>query len=128
MVIDELSRLSRKLGGPYNQARRERLNAERTYFNNQRERMDYAQYQAQGLPIGSGVVEAACKTLATQRLKQSGMSWRAGKQAILTLRSLQQSGRWTRAWSLWAKHFRVEVTEVRKQGHLRELTFVKNAA
>ena len=37
------------------------LNAERTYFTNQRERLDYAQYQARGLPIGSGMV-SACKT------------------------------------------------------------------
>lgn len=126
-VIDELSRLSRKLGGQHHQHRRQQLNDERRYFNNQRERMDYADYQARGLPIGSGVVEAACKTLATQRLKRSGMSWRSGKQAILTIRSLQQSGRWPRAWTLLSEHFRIEVTAVEQHGHLRELTLLKNA-
>ena len=46
------------------------------------------------LPIGSGIVEAACKTLVTERLKRSGMRWGAhGGQAILTLRSLVQSHR-----------------------------------
>jgi len=127
-VIAELSRLARKMRGQKNKRRRKLLNAELTYFKNQRERMDYADYQARGLPIGSGVVEAACKTLATQRLKRSGMSWRDGKQAILTIRSLQQSNRWAAAWALLSAHFRVEVIEVRKHGHLRELTLAKKAA
>jgi hypothetical protein len=127
-VITELSRLARKLGGKRNKQRRKQLNTELTYFKNQRDRMDYAAYQARGLPIGSGVVEAACKTLATQRLKRSGMSWRDGKQAILTMRSLQQSHRWAAAWALLSAHFRVEVIAVRKHGHLRELTFAQKAA
>lgn len=78
--------------------------------------------------MGHGVVEAACKTLATQRLKRSGMSWRGGKQAILTIRSLQQRNRWAAAWVLLSAHFRVEVITVRTHGHLRELTPVKMAA
>ena len=54
--------------------------------------------------IGSGVVEAACKTLVTQRMKQSGMRWEeAGGQAILTARGRMQSGdRFDRAWALLA--------------------------
>ena len=64
------------------------------YLRNNRHRMGYAEAKARHLPIGSGVVEAACKTLVTQRLKRSGMRWRhAGGQAILTLRALIQSGR-----------------------------------
>jgi hypothetical protein len=127
-VIAALSRLVRKMRGKRSKRHRKLLNAERTYFQNQRDRMDYADYQARGLPIGSGVVEAACKTLATQRLKRSGMSWRDGKQAILTIRSLQQSQRWAAAWRLLSAHYRVEVIEVRKHGHLRELTPAKKAA
>jgi hypothetical protein len=116
-VIAQLGRLSRRLRGKRHKARRKRLQSELTYFQNQRGRMAYADYQARGLPIGSGVVEAACKTLATQRLKRSGMSWRDGKQAILTIRSLQQSQRWPAAWALLAAHFRVTVLVVRKRGH-----------
>jgi len=116
------------MGGKRLKRRRKLLIAELTYFKNQCDRMDYAGYQAQGLPIGSGVVEAACKTLATQRLKRSGMSWRDGKQALLTIRSLQQSDRWAAAWALLSGHFRVEVIAVRKRGHLRELTFTQKAA
>jgi hypothetical protein len=88
-------------------SRRKRIGAALTYFRNQRGRMHYAAYQRQHLPIGSGVVEAACKTLVTQRLKGSGMAWTmAGGQAILTLRSLLQSGRWGQAWPLLAADFR----------------------
>lgn len=77
------------------------LQAELTYFCNHRQQMHYAAYRDQGLPIGSGVVEAACKTLVTQRLKGSGMRWSiAGGQAILTLRSLSQSDRWEQGWDL----------------------------
>ena len=69
--------------------------------------MPYAASQRQHLPIASGVMEAACKTLVTQRLKGSGMAWTmAGGQAILTLRSLLQSGRWAQAWALLAADFR----------------------
>ena len=76
--------------------------------------MKYAEYQRQNLPIASGVVEAACKTLVTQRLKRSGMAWTpAGGQAILTLRSLIQSARWSQAWHLLAADFRQTITVVR---------------
>jgi len=105
-VIAELRKRERKLRKKKRKKRSEQLRKERQYFENQRERMDYARYQELGLPIGSGVVEAACKTLATQRLKRSGMSWSAGKQPILTIRSLQQSSRWGRAWPLIAAEFR----------------------
>jgi len=106
-VIAELLRLERRLREKKrgNTGSGKTLRTERKYFQNQRNRMDYARYQELGLPIGSGVVEAACKTLATQRLKRSGMSWRSGKQPILTIRSLQQSNRWTRGWRLIAADF-----------------------
>jgi hypothetical protein len=91
-------------------SRRKRMGAARTYFRNQQERMHYAAYQRQHLPLASGVMEAACKTLVTQRLKGSGMAWTmVGGQAILTLRSLLQSGRWAQAWPLLAADFRSPV-------------------
>jgi hypothetical protein len=91
-------------------ARRERLQTELTYFRNQRPHMHYATYIQQGLPIASGVIEAACKTLVTQRLKRSGMAWApAGGQAILTLRSVIQSERWPAAWQLLSATYRKTV-------------------
>jgi hypothetical protein len=91
--------------------KRERLEAQLTYFRNQRPHLQYAEYVRQGLPIASGVIEATCKTLVTQRMKRSGMAWTAsGGQAILTLRSLIQSQRWRPAWELLAADFRKTVT------------------
>lgn len=78
-----------------------RLEAEVTYFRNQRARMDYAVYLRANLPIASGVVEAACKTLVTQRMKRSGMAWgQAGGQAILSLRSWLRSETFDAAWQI----------------------------
>ena len=92
-------------------AQRKALSLAVGYFRRHRARMQYATVQAAGLPIGSGVVEAACKTLVTQRLKRSGMRWRqAGGQAILTLRSLVQSERFDEGWRLIAQCYRSEVS------------------
>lgn len=111
--------------------KQERLETQLTYFRNQRHRMHYAEYIRQGLPIASGVMEAACKTLVTQRLKQSGMAWtQAGGQPILTLRSLIQSDRWQPAWELLRADFRKTVTVCDTRPTLpnvlpREQTFVQ---
>lgn len=65
------------------------------YFSRNRHRMHYPHYRAQGLPIGSGAVESACKTVVQARMKQAGMRWsREGAQAMLSLRCLLLSGRW----------------------------------
>jgi hypothetical protein len=65
------------------------------YLQSRRKHLRYADYRRQGLPIGSGVTEAACKTVYTQRLKLSGMRWKkAGALTILTLRVILLSGVW----------------------------------
>jgi hypothetical protein len=57
--------------------------------------MAYARYRRLGLPIGSGVTEAACKTVFAQRLKRSGMRWhKESGQVIVDLRVLHLSGIW----------------------------------
>jgi len=118
-VITAMLSLERKLREKKAAKRGEALRKERKYFENQRERMAYARYQELGLPIGSGVVEAACKALATQRMKRSGMSWGGGKQAVLTIRSLQQSDRWQRGWRLLASAFQTAPLVVRTRGLLK---------
>lgn len=91
--------------------RRTRIGQVLRYFRRNRHRMRYADTQARHLPIGSGVVEAACKTLVTQRLKRSGMRWRrVGGQAVLTLRALLQSSRFDHAWALLSETYRQDVT------------------
>jgi hypothetical protein len=70
--------------------------------------MDYVSYKAEGLPIGSGVTEAACKTVFTQRFKQSGMSWEVESgQTILDLRLARLSHVWA---PVYAAHLHSRVT------------------
>ncbi|SJM95698.1 conserved hypothetical protein [Crenothrix polyspora] len=78
----------------------ENLSAAQTYFANNRHRMNYSDHLDQNLPIGSGVTEAACKTLVKQRLCCSGMRWKSqGAKVILSLRALiQTKGRWQQFW------------------------------
>jgi hypothetical protein len=67
------------------------------YLRKRRQHLRYWEFRRLGLPLGSGVTEAACKTVYTQRLKLSGMRWKkTGAQTILTLRVLWLSGVWTK--------------------------------
>ncbi|MBI2001564.1 MAG: ISKra4 family transposase [candidate division NC10 bacterium] len=69
------------------------------YFQTNAERMRYARFRRQGLFVGSGVVEAGCKTIVGHRLKQSGMRWTVrGANAIIALRCADLSGRWEEFW------------------------------
>jgi hypothetical protein len=69
------------------------------YFTTNAPRMDYPRFLAQRLPVGSGAVECACKTLVQAREKQAGMRWsRGGAQAVASLRALHRSDRWERFW------------------------------
>lgn len=80
-------------------ARRE-IEKHAEYIYNQREWMKYPQAVEAKAALGSGPVEAACKTLVTQRLKVSGASWsREGAGGVLYLRSLLQSDRFDRAFA-----------------------------
>ena len=69
------------------------------YLERNKEYMRYAEFRAQGLFVGSGVVEAGCKTLIGQRLKQSGMEWSVrGANAIISLRCMIKSDRFEDYW------------------------------
>ena len=97
-ILTELESLaSREL----NEAAREGLDKATTYFRNQQERMDYARRTKANLPIGSGVTEAACKTLVKMRLCRSGAKWREqGAAVVLSLRTLSYTtGRWDQFWA-----------------------------
>jgi hypothetical protein len=90
--------------------RRKKLAKERKYFRTNRHRMDYAGLKAHGLPIGSGVVEAANKTLVTVRMKRCGARWRlAGGQGVLTFRALAKAERFDCAWDLLLDTYKVSV-------------------
>ena len=97
-LITEMEKLSQK--NSLTKTIREELQAALTYFKNHRQMMGYAVHVEKNLPIGSGVTEAACKTLVKQRLCGSGMRWKdKGAKVILSLRALVQSkGRWQQFW------------------------------
>jgi len=71
-----------------------------TYMENQKERMKYAYSVQRNWPIGSGVTEAACKTLIKQRMCKSGSRWKDdGALAVLSIRGLRLTpGRWQKFW------------------------------
>ena len=83
------------------------IEAELKYLQRNRRKMNYFELKQNNLPIGSGVVEAACKNLIGARLKKSGMRWTInGGQTVLTLRSLILSNRWEHFWAFFInRHF-----------------------
>ncbi len=69
------------------------------YFEQNKERMRYNKFREQGLFVGSGVIEAGCRTVIGQRLKQSGMHWTlSGANSIIALRCILKSNRWEDFW------------------------------
>ena len=69
------------------------------YFDHNIERMQYGTFRKNGFFIGSGVIEAGCKTVIGQRCKQSGMFWSvSGAENILQLRCLIKNPHFDAAW------------------------------
>jgi hypothetical protein len=76
-----------------------RIHTEAAYFERNADRMRYPQFRRQHLFVGSGVIEAGCKTVIGSRLKQSGMFWTVrGANAILSLRCCQLNRRFENYW------------------------------
>jgi len=75
------------------------IRIEAEYFDSNRDRMRYPAFRKQNLFVGSGVIEAGCKTVIGSRLKQSGMFWTvAGANAIIALRCCCISGKFEAHW------------------------------
>ena len=70
------------------------LERERGYFERHRGQMDYPRYRAQGMHIGSGVLESAGKEYVSQRVKGSGMRWKGGLNPVLALRCHMLNETW----------------------------------
>ena len=80
------------------------LSNEADYFERNAERMRYPKFRAQGLFVGSGVIEAGCKTVIGVRLKGSGMFWTVrGANAIIALRCARLSARFEDYWASRSK-------------------------
>lgn len=79
--------------------KREAMGKGISYFEKNQGRMRYGEFRRQGWFIGSGVVEAGCRSLIGGRLKQSGMHWTVvGANAVLALRCCLESGRFEDYW------------------------------
>jgi hypothetical protein len=77
----------------------EKIRSEADYFQRNAHRMRYPKFRRQHLFVGSGVIEAGCKTVIGSRLKQSGMFWTVrGANAILALRCAHLNGRFEDYW------------------------------
>lgn len=69
------------------------------YFTTNAERMRYPAFRAQGMHVGSGIAEAACKTVVTTRFKQAGMRWTPdGLDALLPLRTAKLNRAFDQFW------------------------------
>jgi DNA-directed RNA polymerase subunit RPC12/RpoP len=94
-----LTRLDRLRARRKKKAERDEIDKLIKYLGENRGRTAYDQYIKRGLDIGSGPVEAACKTLIGQRLKSSGMRWtEEGAEKIARLRAIHLSGLWDEFW------------------------------
>ena len=78
-----------------------------TYLENPQARMNYASARRRGLPVGSGNVEATCKSLGAVRMKRPGARWKeATGEYLLNLRALALSDRWESALTLTLRPLR----------------------
>ena len=83
-------------------SRQKDLAQEQTFFRRNKHRMSYAEFRVRGWPIGSGPVEAACKSIVKTRLCRRGMRWlREGGQRILDLRCYAKSALWDAFWQAY---------------------------
>ena len=102
MLLDGMKNLiKRKISNE----KKEEINTAITYFTNHLEQMNYHSYLEKNLPIGSGVIEAACKVVIKQRMCNSGMRWTdQGAKNILVLRCFNETdGKWEQFWKKLSK-------------------------
>ena len=96
--IEELATALRSIDSS-NPELTEKIGKEAAYFENHTERMRYPEFRRQHLFVGSGVIEAGCKTVIGSRCKQSGMFWTVnGANAILALRCCHINGQFEDYW------------------------------
>ena len=98
---DLLKEMKKLLNKKMSNVRKEEINSAITYFTNHLEQMAYSTYLSKKLPIGSGVIEAACKVIIKQRMCNSGMRWTEdGAKNILVLRCFNETdGKWKQFWN-----------------------------
>ena len=105
-LLEELALRRRHLDKKDFLERDEELRLVIGYYTNNKNRMRYSYQLKHNLPLGSGVTEAACKTLIKQRMCISGSRWKnEGASCVMALRSLKLSkGRWQQFWNYAMRH------------------------
>jgi hypothetical protein len=96
-----LSQMKAFLNRKIKEDKKEIIQSSITYFTNHLHQMNYWKYLQMNWPIGSGVIEAACKVIIKQRLCNSGMRWKDnGAKTVLALRCFNKSdGMWEQFWN-----------------------------
>jgi len=95
--LRSLGQLARKAGKAGRVPEAESIGSQHAYFRERRHQLNYKQCLAEGLLIGSGMIEGGIRSVGKDRLHRTGMRWsEAGAEAVLTLRCLASSGRWDR--------------------------------
>jgi len=94
----------------------EAISSNLAYLEKRRSQMQYPQFQAQGWPIGSGVVESANKVVVEARMKGAGMHWAdQNVNPLLALRNIICSDRWNEEWPKIEKHIRSQIASKRRK-------------
>ena len=89
-----------------NKSREKEIRKHLCYFKKHKKFVRYADYIEKGWPIGSGVIEAACKSVVKQRMCRSGQRWSIkGGQAIVNLRTAVKSNRWEGFWNEFSERY-----------------------
>ena len=97
-VIASIRQRAEELG-ELSPAVREAIEQQIGYLENNRHRMRYGTFRKLGYFYGSGVVEAGCRAVIGQRLKQSGMFWtHQGAENVIALRCALMGNRWDECW------------------------------
>lgn len=99
----------------WSEEKRANIESKIAYLESHAERTNYGEYRARGYFIGSGVIEAGCKTVVGGRLKQSGMFWsEAGAENILSLRCLCLGPHFDAAWTARRKLLKQQKLRARR--------------
>ena len=96
-LLKEMKNLMKK---KISKEKKEQIETAITYFTNHLSQMKYSEYLSKNIPIGSGVIEAACKVIIKQRMCNSGMRWTDdGAKSVLVLRCFNETdGKWKQFW------------------------------
>ena len=103
-ILKELEDFNEKQRMSY--SNKEQLNKVITYLRNHKNKMQYYKNIAENMPIGSGVTEAACKTIVKNRMCKGAARWKnEGATVVLAIRSMHAtSQRWSQFWTKYSQY------------------------